>query len=68
MTTYRHRMTVAALTLLAAGLSACANGPTSPLDSTSKQQVSAVVDTAKKVPTIPWFDVTNGSVPTLPWH
>ena len=67
MTTIRHRMTVAALTLLAAGLSACANDPTSPLEPTAKQRVSAAVDSTKKAPTIPWFDVTNGA-PTIPWH
>ena len=66
MTTIRHRMTVASLALLAAGLSACANDPTSPLEPTAKQRVSADVDTSKKVPTIPWFDVTT--VPTIPWH
>ncbi len=65
MTTFRHRMTVASLALLAAGLSACANDPTAPLD--SKQRLSAAVDSAAKSPTIPWFDVTNGS-PTIPWH
>ena len=67
MTTIRHRMTVAALTLLAAGLSACANDPTSPLEPTAKQRVSAAVDSNHKTPTIPWFDVTS-STPTIPWH
>ena len=67
MTTIRHRMTVAALTLLAAGLSACANDPTSPLEPTAKQRVSAAVDSNNKTPTIPWFDVTS-STPTIPWH
>jgi hypothetical protein len=66
MTTFRHRLTVAALTTLAAGLAACANDPTAPVDSAAKQRVSAVVDTSHKVPTIPWADVTT--VPTIPWH
>ena len=66
MTTFRHRMTVASLTLLAAGLSACANNPTSPLEPTAKQRLSAAVDTSRKVPTIPWAEVTT--VPTIPWH
>jgi hypothetical protein len=67
MTTLRHRMTVAALTLLAAGLTACANGPTAPLDPTDAKHVSAAVDTAGKAPTIPWADVTT-TAPTIPWH
>ena len=66
MTTFRHRMTVAALTLLAAGLSACANDPTAPFESTEKQRVSADVDSTHRVPTIPWTDVVN-AVPTIPW-
>ena len=66
MTTFRHRMTVAALTLLAAGLTACANDPTSPIEPTAKQRVSADVDTTHKTPTIPWTDVVNGT-PTIPW-
>jgi hypothetical protein len=67
MTTFRHRMTVAALTLLAAGLTACANASTAPFEPTDTQRVSATVDTTKKVPTVPWFDV-NTTVPTIPWH
>ena len=67
MTTIRHRMTVAALTLLAAGLSACANDPTSPLEPTAKERLSAAVDSTNRIPTIPWFDVA-GSIPTIPWH
>ena len=54
--------------ILAAGLSACAADPTSPLVENSEKQVSADVDTTKRVPTIPWFDVQNGAVPTVPWH
>jgi hypothetical protein len=41
MTTFRHRMLVATLAILAAGLSACASDPTSPLDHSA-------------APTIPW--------------
>lgn len=63
MTTFRHRMLVATLAILAAGLSACASDPTSPLD----QPVSLDGDTTKKAPTIPWFDV-NSAAPTIPWH
>ena len=67
MTTLRHRMTIAALTLLAAGLGACANDATAPFEPTGKQRVSADVDTSKRAPTIPWADVTSGA-PTIPWH
>jgi hypothetical protein len=67
MTTFRHRMTVASLTLLAASLTACANDSTAPFEPTAKQRVSADVDTSKRAPTIPWFDV-NSSAPTIPWH
>ena len=56
----RRRMTVAALSLLTAGLAACANDPTSPL-----ADFNADGDTLKRVPTLPW--VTTGTVPTLPW-
>lgn len=65
MTTLRHRMTVAALVLLAAGLSACATDPTSPLDT---ERVSADTDTTGRAPTIPWFDVQTNAAPTIPWH
>lgn len=68
MTSLRHRMTVVALVLFAAGLSACASDPTSPLDASSKERLSADVDTTKRVPTIPWFDVQSTTVPTIPWH
>ena len=67
MTKFRHHMTVAALTLLTAGLSACANDSTAPFEPTAKQRVSADVDTSKKVPTVPWYDV-NSSQPTVPWY
>jgi hypothetical protein len=66
MTTLRHRTTIAALTLLIAGLSACANDPTSPLNDEPK--VSADVDSLKrKEPTLPWFNVQKAEEPTLPW-
>jgi hypothetical protein len=65
MTTIRHRLTIAALTLAAAGLTACANTPTSPLDGVHK--VSAAVDSTGRTPTLPWADVTT-TTPTLPWH
>ena len=61
MTMLRPRTTVAALMLLAAGLSACASDPTSPL----ARDVSLDSDTTKRVPTIPWANVT--AVPTIPW-
>jgi hypothetical protein len=67
MTTFRRRTTVAALMILAAGLSACAGDPTSPLVD-EQQPVSADVDTVKRVPTIPWFTVQTTTVPTIPWH
>lgn len=67
MTTLRPRVTVAALLLLAAGLSACAAGPTAPLDLDSKNKVSADVDTTKRAPTIPWTSVQNAAAPTIPW-
>ncbi len=57
MTTFRNRMTVAALTLLTAGLSACASDASSPLEPTAKQRVSADVDTTTRKPTIPWTKV-----------
>ncbi|MCC7052390.1 MAG: hypothetical protein IT355_03925 [Gemmatimonadaceae bacterium] len=60
MTTIRHRMTVAAITLLTAGLAACANGPTSPI-----ADFNADGDTTGRAPTLPWVDVN--SAPTLPW-
>jgi hypothetical protein len=67
MTTLRHRTTIAALTLLIAGLSACANDPTSPLNDEPK--VSADVDSLKrKEPTLPWFNVQKAEEPTLPWY
>ena len=61
MTTLRHRTTVAALMLLAAGLSACASDPTSPL----APDVSLDGDTITRAPTIPWANVT--AAPTIPW-
>jgi hypothetical protein len=69
MTTFRHRMTVAALTLLAAGLSACANDSTAPFEPTDTQRVSADVDTSGRRPTQPWTSVTDttGRRPTQPW-
>jgi hypothetical protein len=69
MTTFRHRMTVAALTLLAAGLSACANDSTAPFEPTDTQRVSADVDTSGRRPTLPWATVTDTTTrrPTLPW-
>jgi hypothetical protein len=67
MTTLRHRTTIAALTLLIAGLSACANDPTSPLNDEPK--VSADVDSLKrKEPTLPWYSVQKAAEPTLPWY
>lgn len=61
MTMLRRRMTVAAATLLTAGLAACNSAaPTSPL-----ADFNADGDTLKKVPTIPWAEVT--AVPTIPW-
>lgn len=62
MTSLRPRTTVAALLMLAASLSACANGPTSPFDT---DVVNADADSAKRVPTLPWAN--SQAVPTLPW-
>ncbi len=67
MTTLRPRVTVAALLLLAAGLSACASDPTSPLDLTAERKVSASVDSSGRAPTLPWNSVQSTSAPTLPW-
>lgn len=64
MTTYRHRLTIAAFALVAVGLSACASDPTSPLD---RERVSADTDTTKRAPTIPWTNVTTAA-PTIPWN
>lgn len=64
MTTYRHRLTVVAFALVAAGLSACASDPTSPLE---RERVSADTDTTKRTPTLPWTNVTSAT-PTLPWN
>ncbi len=68
MTSLRHRMTVAALVLLAAGLSACAGDPTSPLADAPTDLIAADVDSTKRIPTIPWFDVQSTAIPTIPWH
>lgn len=65
MTTIRFRSLGAALLVLSAGLSACANDSTSPMEPESTRAVSANVDTTKRVPTIPWTSVTT--VPTIPW-
>lgn len=65
MTTTRFRSLGAALLVLAAGLSACANDSTSPMEPESTRPVSANVDTTKRVPTIPWANVAT--VPTIPW-
>lgn len=78
MTTLRHRSTFAALAILAAGLSACANDASSPLEPTGRDRVSAAVDSAARTPTLPWnsvksattapsADVTSAT-PTLPWN
>ena len=69
MTKFRHHMTVAALTLLTAGLSACANDSTAPFEPTAKQRVSADVDTSGRRPTLPWASVEDTTTrrPTLPW-
>jgi hypothetical protein len=66
MTTLRPRVTVAVLVFLAAGLSACAAGPTAPLDLDSRDKVSADVDTTKRTPTVPWTSVQS-TTPTVPW-
>lgn len=78
MTTLRHRSALAALAFLAAGLSACANEASSPLEPTGKDRVSAAVDSASRVPTLPWNSVKSATpaltadvtsaVPTLPWN
>jgi hypothetical protein len=69
MTTLRHRMTFAALTLLTASLAACASEPTDPLGVTGRQRLSADVDTSGRRPTIPWASVedTTNRRPTIPW-
>lgn len=69
MTTLRHRMTIATLTLLATGLAACASEPTDPLGVTGRQRLSADVDTSGRRPTIPWATVedTANRRPTIPW-
>jgi len=68
MTTLRHRMIAAALLLLAAGLTGCASDPTSPLDPSAGQKVSATVDSTGRAPTLPWNSVQSTSAPTLPWN
>lgn len=68
MTTLRPRMTVAALLLLAAGLSACASDPTSPLTPNQEQKVNATVDSTGRAPTLPWNSVQSATAPTLPWN
>jgi hypothetical protein len=75
MTTLRHRTTVAALTILAATLSACANDPTSPLNADDSQRISASTDSVpRRDPTLPWYSVQKADTvqkagdPTLPWY
>jgi hypothetical protein len=67
MSTLRPRVTVAVLVFLAAGLSACAAGPTAPVDLDSKEKVSADVDTTKRGPTTPWTSVQS-TTPAIPWN
>lgn len=67
MMTLRPRMTVVALMLAAAGLSACAAGPTAPVDLDTRDKVSADVDTTKRGPTTPWTSVQS-TTPAIPWN
>jgi hypothetical protein len=73
MTMIRRRTTAVAFALFAAGLTACANDPTSPFD--VAERTNATVDsTGRKEPTLPWYSVRRMSdstgilEPTLPWY
>jgi hypothetical protein len=68
MMTFRTRMTLSALLLLASGLAACAADPTSSLDRASREKVSADVDTTPRAPTIPWTTVQRAAASTQPSH
>ena len=55
----RSRATAAALILVAAGLTACAKDPMSPLETAADD---------RKEPTLPWYNVQTAPEPTLPWY
>lgn len=58
MTTFRLRTNIAMLFVAAAGLSACTNDSTSPLEPAVQAPISATVDSARRSgPTIPWTSV-----------